>query len=349
MGEKTEKPTPKKLRDARKEGQIPRSRVLTAGCVVCSTLAVLGSSAPAAAARLGNWTERLFLEQAFTPTLASDALMLLGHLTLPPLAAAFTSALLVGVFTAGLEFHAEGVQLKWDRLNPVAGLKRLFTLERLIEPLRAVLLLVALSLWFWIDAPEALGELLRAVRAAGGVPLLVVLELLSATALRASGLLILLGVADYAWERWQHVKRLRMSREDQKREHKDSEGDPQHKAQRKSLHRQLASGGPARGLQKATAVVVNPTHIAVALRYAPDECDAPYLVAKGREGDAFALRREATRLGLPVVKDIPLARSLIHFDVGEQVPEELYRAAAAVLKVAMESRETDERPRSHRS
>jgi type III secretion protein U len=92
-------------------------------------------------------------------------------------------------------------------------------------------------------------------------------------------------------------------------------------------------------------VVVNPTHIAVALRYASDECEAPYLVAKAREQEALDLRREAVRLGIPVVRDIPLARSLIHYDVGEEIPAELYEAAAAVLRVAMGDEATDGRPR----
>ena len=140
-----------------------------------------------------------------------------------------------------------------------------------------------------------------------------------------------------------------MTREEVKQEHKKSEGDPHHKAKRKALHRQLATGGPARGVQKATAVVVNPTHIAVALRYDQAECEAPYLVAKGREEDAFEIRREAKALGIPVVKDIPLARSLIHYDVGEEIPEELYRAAAAVLKVALEYADADAHPRSQTS
>ncbi len=92
-------------------------------------------------------------------------------------------------------------------------------------------------------------------------------------------------------------------------------------------------------------MVVNPTHITVALRYATKECEAPYLVAKGHEADALGLRREAERLGIPVVRDVPLARSLIHYDVGEEIPEELYQAAAAVLRVARETREVDDRPR----
>jgi type III secretion protein U len=96
-------------------------------------------------------------------------------------------------------------------------------------------------------------------------------------------------------------------------------------------------------------VVVNPTHIAVALRYDSQECEAPYLVAKGREADALALRREAQRRGISVIRDVSLARSLIHYDVGEQIPEELYQAAAVVLRVAMESRGTDSSPRSRTS
>jgi type III secretion protein U len=85
--------------------------------------------------------------------------------------------------------------------------------------------------------------------------------------------------------------------------------------------------------------VVNPTHIAVALRYEESECEAPYIVAKGREEDALKLRKQAEELKIPIVRDIPLARSLVHYDVGEEVPEELYKAAAAVLKVALESKD----------
>ncbi|MBS1150521.1 MAG: flagellar biosynthesis protein FlhB, partial [Myxococcaceae bacterium] len=102
------------------------------------------------------------------------------------------------------------------------------------------------------------------------------------------------------------------------------------------------AGGAARGVHKATAVVVNPTHIAVALRYDEAECDAPYIVAKGQEADALNLKRAAKDLGIPVVRNIPLARSLVQFDVGEEVPEELYQAAAALLKVALEKKDRPE-------
>ena len=112
---------------------------------------------------------------------------------------------------------------------------------------------------------------------------------------RLLGVLGVLGVGDYMLARRRHLKDLMMTREEVKREHKESEGDPRHKGQLRAAHRQMASGGPARGVGKASVVVVNPTHIAVALRYAPEECEAPYLVGKGREADALGMRREAER------------------------------------------------------
>jgi len=167
----------------------------------------------------------------------------------------------------------------------------------------------------------------------------VLLEVWRPVVLKAAVVLVALGFADQALARRKHVKDLMMSHEEVKQEHKNSEGDPHAKSKRKSLHKQLASGGPARGVQKAPAVVVNPTHVAVALRYDEGECDAPYIVAKGQEEDALKLRKEAEALEIPVIRDVPLARTLVHYDVGEQVPEELYQAAAAILKVALETSE----------
>jgi type III secretion protein U len=127
-----------------------------------------------------------------------------------------------------------------------------------------------------------------------------------------------------------------MSRDDVKQEHKSSDGDPHQKAERKALQRKLVLGGPARGVAKATAVVVNPTHVAVALRYAPEECEAPYVVARGCEDEALQIRSGARALGIPLLKNVPLARTLVHLDVGEAIPEELYQAVAGILKAALE-------------
>ncbi|HEY0096224.1 MAG TPA: EscU/YscU/HrcU family type III secretion system export apparatus switch protein [Archangium sp.] len=348
MSEKTEQPSAKRLREARRKGQIPRSRLLSSSVVTLGGLLGLTASAPTGFARLKEWTARLMLHQEPTGAL-QEAVGLMVLLVGPALGGALLASLAVSLATVGFELNTEHVTPKLERINPAEGLKKLFSVRPLIE-LGKALLVTAVVVWLvWSEAVEAGPDVLRTAWLEGPLGLEHLLGRLGPLTLRLACVLVVLGVGDYALARRKHVKDLMMTREEVKREHKESEGDPHHKSQRKALHRQLAAGGAARGVQKASVVVVNPTHIAIALRYATEECEAPYLVAKGREADALALRREAERLGVPVVRDVPLARSLIHYDVGEEIPEELYQAAAAVLRVARESQDVDGHPRRQTS
>ena len=340
MSEKTEQPSARRLRDARRKGQIPRSRLLSSSVVMLGGLGGLTASAPMGFERLKDWTARLMLHPEPAGALW-EAGWLLVLLSGPALAGALGASLLVSVATVGLELNPDAVLPKLERIDPVAGLKKLFSVRPLIELGKALLLAGVLGWLVWAEAVDAGPDVLRAVWWSGDASLSRTMGLLGPLGIRLAWLLVVLGVGDYALARRRHVKELMMTREDVKREHKESEGDPHHKSQRKAVHRQLAAGGPARGVRTASVVVVNPTHLAVALRYATRECEAPYLVAKGREADALALRREAERLGITVVRDVSLARGLIHYDVGEEIPEELYQAAAVVLRVARESRDGD--------
>lgn len=350
MSEKTEQPTPQKLRQARENGQLARSRLLSSAVVTFAGLAGLFAIAPTASARLQAWTSSLFMAQQFDVTaVALEGLAVAGLFLGPPLLAALVGAVVASAAQAGFQVHMGLLTPKLERINPAEGFKRLFSARPWVDTGKNLLIAALISWLLWADVQDAAGDGLRVIYQEGGLGLLVVLELLRPVLLKLCAILVVLGGADYLLERHRHTKDLMMTREEVKQEYKNSEGDPHNKSKRKALHKALANSGPARGVHKATAVVVNPTHIAVALRYAPEECEAPYIVASGRDEDAFAIRREAKRQGVPVVKDIPLARSLIHYDVGEEIPEELYRAAAAVLKEAMEERETDTRPRSRTS
>jgi len=344
MSEKTELPSAKRLQEARRKGQLPRSRLLSASAVTLGGLLGLSVGAAGAWSRLQAWTAHLLLEQRADGAV-QEALTVAALLCAPALAGALLASLAVSVAVAGLAFHPEQVTPQLERISPAAGLKRLFSIRQLTELGKALLLTAVVGWLVGSAAHEAAPDALRAAWLAGPAALTALLGQLAPLVLRVAWVVLALGVGDFLLTRRRHVRDLMMTREELKREYKESEGDPQHKGQRKALHRQLAQGGPARGLQKATAVVVNPTHIAVALRYDAGECDAPYLVAKAREADALALRREAARLGIPVVRDIPLARSLIHYDVGEEIPAELYEAAAAVLRVALGAEATDDSPR----
>lgn len=345
MSEKTEKPSAKRLRDARRKGQIPRSRMLSSSAVTLGGLLGFTAFAPEGFERLKEWTARLLLDPGAS-NVWEEGLWMLARLSGPALGGALVASFGVSVAQVGFELNPEHLTPKLERISPASGLKRLFSLRQLGEVAKALVVTGVVAALVWSEVQEAGPDALRAVWLEGAAGLGQLVGMIAPLAIRLAWVLLVLGVADYALARRHHLKDLMMTREEVKREYKESEGDPHHKAQRKALHRQLAQGGPARGVQKATAVVVNPTHIAVAIRYDTKECDAPYLVAKGQEEDALALRREAKRHGIPVVRDIPLARSLIHYDVGEQIPEELYQAAAVVLQVAMESHGTDGSPRS---
>jgi type III secretion protein U len=339
-GEKTEKPSERRLRDARQKGQIAKSRLLTSAVVTFGGLSGLWlADAPA---RLKGWTALMLSLPDLTPAKAvSQAVAVLASMVVWPLAGAFLCSFTVSVATAGLQLNVGHVAPQLERIDPFKGIAKVFSLSQVIEVGKGLLVTAIVAYLVWRGARDAAPSVLGGAERSGALAMTNALVALKPVLMRGAIVLLFLGAADYALARRKHLKELMMSREDLKQEHKSSEGDPHHKAKRKQLHQQISAGGPARGVQKATAVVVNPTHIAVALRYDENECEAPYIVAKGREEDALKIRKQAGELEVPIVKDVPLARALVNYDVGEEVPEELYQAAAAVLKVAMERKEAN--------
>ncbi|MBX7096182.1 MAG: EscU/YscU/HrcU family type III secretion system export apparatus switch protein [Myxococcaceae bacterium] len=337
-GEKTEAPTPQRLRQARERGQVARSRLLASSAVTLAAMAALFATVRHAATELsGLATRALGLELTSPGQALREASVTLASLAAPVLAAALLASVVASVAMSGWQLNPAVLAPQLSRLSPAAGFGRMFSRRALLELLKSAVAAAVVGFVCWRALADAVPDAARSVTLEGAAPLTAVLAVLRPGLWRGALALLVLGFADLALARRQHLRDLMMTRAEVKQEHRQAEGDPHHKAKRQSLHRQLAQGGPARGVAKATVVVVNPTHIAVALRYAPDEADAPYLVASGREADALALKAEAFALGIPVVKDVPLARSLIHLDVGEAIPEELYQAAAAIVRVALES------------
>lgn len=338
MSEKTHQPSDQKLRKAREDGNIPKSKLLSAAAVTLGGLVATVVCAPETSARFVEWTRRLMsLEAGPLDLELMEALRVLALGVAPTLAGALFGALAAGIPMAGLQLNLSLVQPKPENLNPAEGIKKVFSKRQLVDLGKGLLIATVVVLVLWSSTKDAAPLVFRALEHDALTSFRVLLALLMPAVTKAAALLVVLGVADYALARMRHTKDLMMSHDEVKQEHKNSEGDPHTKGKRKHLMKQLAMGGPARGVKKATAVVVNPTHIAIAIRYDESECEAPYIVARGQELDALGIRREAAELGIPIVRDVPLARTLIHYDVGEQVPEELYQAAAAVLRVAMES------------
>jgi type III secretion protein U len=330
-GGRTERPTPRRLAEARRSGEVPVSRELTGAVSLLAGLAALAACGPWWFAGLagelrGGLLAALAPDGAPGGVLVAAAVTVLRLSALPALAALAAAAVAGTLQTGGLLSLAP-LAPRFDRLDPVRGFTRLFSSARLVGlglGLLKALLVAAVALRGWRATASTLAQLPRTESL--GVALA---ALLWPLAWRLGGVLLLLGGADLLLVRRRHRRRLRMSREEVRREAREDDGDPRHKAERRRVHRALAEAAP---VGRATCLVVNPTHVAVALHHQRGSGQAPRVLAKGTGEAAARLRSQARRAGVPIVRDPPLARALHRLaGVGDEIPEELYDAAAAVL------------------
>jgi len=331
---RTEPPTPRRLREARRRGEVAISRDLTGAAALAAGLGALAATGPAAARTLSAFL-RSAIAEAVGPGSSPAAAALLRASTvfasaaLPACAAAGAGALVAGLVQSRGLFTLEAARLRPERLDLARGLARLGSGERLAGvALAAGKAAAALTLAAGL-VRRALPEMLAGyhhldaaalLRGSASLALRVTLPLL--------GLLIALGCLDLALARRRLRRGLGMTRAEVERERREEQGDPRLVAERRRLARALG-GGPVR---QATCLVVNPTHVAVALRHEAGRDEPPWVLAKGMGAAAARLRAEARRAGVPVVRDVALARALFRLaEAGDAIPEELYDAAAAVL------------------
>ena len=344
MSEKTEEPTAQKLRKAREEGD---SGVSTNAAQAVAFLVTV-SLAPAAIVALAahsSETLRAAIERASdrTPVIA-DATAFAGPallLTVPILAAAALTSAVVQLIQTGAFVASKKLTPKLDRLNFFSGFRQLFSTTRLFSVARA---LVAGSFVGYLAYRGLREHALDLARLPGhfGYVGLVASEVARTVCRDAALLGLALGAVDLLVVRRAWMVRLRMSKDEVKREHKESDGDPQMKAARERAHHEMLASATVGNVKNATVVIVNPTHLACALRYESEDGDeAPVLVAAG-EGDLAKQIVEAARAyGVPVLRDVPLARALMELEVGAEIPEELYEAVAEILREAWEEKAKD--------
>ncbi|HKR77790.1 MAG TPA: flagellar biosynthesis protein FlhB [Rhodanobacter sp.] len=337
--EKTEQPTEKRLKESREKGEVPRSRDLAGAAVVLAGVAALMAGGPASfeharrifAFGLGYSREALFSDALPGRALHAalrEALALFAPVALATLLAAFAAPLLLG----GLNFSGQALAPKFERLDPIKGLCRIFALRGLVELGKALLKLLfigavlALLLRHWQGALQATG---RGAVAAG---IAQALGLLGQAALWFGSILALLGGLDALYQKYDHTKKLRMSRQEIKDEMKESEGSPEMKGRIRQVQMAQARRRMMEELPKADVVVVNPTHFAVALRYDEGRTGAPRVIAKGVDVLAQQIRLVAGSHRIPLVEAPPLARALYaSTKLGQEIPAALYVAVAQVL------------------
>ncbi|MBY4675958.1 flagellar biosynthesis protein FlhB [Marinobacterium arenosum] len=337
--EKTEEPTPKRLQDAREKGDVPRSREL-------GTMAVLMASV-AAALVFGNYLVHLMAGMLrYNFSLDRDAVfdvkMMFEHLGsslfdgLLGIGGFFGLVLLAALISpialGGWIFSGQALAPKLNRINPLSGLKRMFSVKALVELAKALakFLLVGtfgvFSLWMIKDDLLALGS--SDIRTAMGDAV----ELVMWVFLVMSLSLILIAAIDVPYQIYEYTKKLKMTLQEIKDEMKNTEGKPEVKGRIRQLQREIAQRNMMGAVPEADVVITNPTHYSVALKYDTSVSDAPIMVAKGADFVALKIREVAREHEVPILTAPPLARAIYYStEIGEQIPDGLFMAVAQVL------------------
>lgn len=335
--EKTEEATDHKLEKAREEGNFPKSvefaSAIVFGAVLLSIVAAGNSIFDQfrVLIRLGlefsskNLTNEELLVKA--SIIFSNALWLI----IPIALISAVAGILGMVAQIGFQVSFKPLTPKMENISPVKGIKKIFSMKSVLELLQMIVRAFILGFVGWLLIKGSIS--LFAGAAYQTLPIIadtawhIILRLLQ------FGLLcfLILSGADYALQRWQYMKGQRMSKDEVKREYKESEGDPAIKGARMQLAREFANSPPPKGVAHAKVVLTNPTHYSVAIAYQPGVFDVPVVVARGVDLEAKQIRDEATALGIPVISNPPLARALYKVEVNYPVPTEFYKVLAAVL------------------
>lgn len=337
--ERTEPATPRRREEARERGHVARSQDLSSAVILLAAVVGLflfgetfvGGLADGTRGVLGNLAgvdgarDNLLLHYGATLGAAARG-------TLPLLVLVVAAALAVNLVQVGFLFNAEGLAPKLGNLDPVQGFRKIFSLRSLVRLAAGLLKIAAVGAVvfasIWIERARLLGLSDRSFDEVARV----LADLSLVVAFRAVLVLLVLAVVEYGYQRWQYERDLRMSRQEVREELRRYEGDPRIRERRRAIQRQLALQRMMQEVPKATVVITNPTHVAVALEYRPKEMPAPRVVAKGAELLAQRIREAAMEHGVPLVERPELARALYRTaEVGQQVPVELYQAVAEVM------------------
>lgn len=339
-GQKTEKATPKKRRDERKKGNVFLSNDVVSVAVLIVSMAVLVLTIP-------NMVKELSAMFRMCITMAgpSESQQLSGGNQLlmqmlktvawcvGPLLCASAAAGVVATFLqTKMLVSGEALRPKFSRINPLEGIKRLFSLRSVVEALKGllkILILLFLIYRFLAGVVDVFPKLMFTDLTSGCAYLL---DLAFQMAMQIALAYVVLAAADFFYQWWDYERQIKMSKQEIKEEFKQMEGDPQVKGKIKQLQRQMAQSRMMQKVPGADVVIRNPTHFAVALRYKPDQDAAPLVLAKGQDAVALRIVKVAEEAQVAVVQNVPLARALYATtEIGQEIPPELYNAVAEVL------------------
>ncbi len=336
--EKSEEATPKRLRDARKKGQVARSRDLNTIVILIAAFAIIIFMRGYMGEQFRTLLQSHF-DLVSRKDLTNELIFLMGRQTflsylkivLPFLGAISLVAIAIGFFQIGPVFSGEPMKPQMKRLNAIENLKNMFKVTTFIELLKNIAKMVVIFWIAYLVISDSLREVVLTVTSTPEKSMQVGSHIVATFLAKVFVVFIAIALIDFAVQRWQYKKQLRMTKEEVKREYKQDEGDPLIKSARKHLHRELAMSDVREQVRISDVVITNPTELAVAVKYDDKEMVAPQISAKGQRLFADMIRELAEEFGIPIVPNPPLAWTLIEMDIGDEIPEEIYAAVAEIL------------------
>jgi len=338
MAEKTEKATPKKLRDARKKGQVAKSQDFPSAFTYIVAIALTLGLSNFLYQKLGGFLLLMFKVAPVTNVeqtagfYINEMMNIILVTSLPIAGLVAVIGVLVGFLVVGPVFSVEVFKPNFKKFNPVENIKQKFKFKTVVELIKSILKIFGAALLIFLAVKDSIGDL---VATAALPPLIgaVVFEKILVKVIIWTGIFfILIAVGDLIYQRMNFAKEMKMEKFEVKQEYKDTEGNPEIKSKRRQIAQEIAYDEGTRSVRRAKAVVTNPTHIAVAIGYEPKKYAAPWIIAMGIGGRAEQIIREADKYQIPIMRNVPLAHQLLdEGEVNKFVPESAYEAIGEVL------------------
>jgi type III secretion protein U len=338
MAEKTEKATPKKLRDARKKGQVAKSQDFPAAItfIVAITLTLYLSSF--LYEKLGGFLIQMFMLApktnliATAPFILKEMIILILVTSLPIVGIVAVVGVIIGFLIVGPTFAAEVFKPNFKKFNPVENLKQKFKMKTLIELIKSILKIFGAAILIFLAVRHSLQDL---IATAGMPPIggaIIFQQIIIKVVLWVGIYFLLIAVGDLVYQRFNFSKEMKMEKFEVKQEYKDTEGHPEIKSKRRQIAQEIAYDEGTTQIRRARAIITNPKDIAVAIGYEPEKYAAPWIIAIGTENRAIAIIAAAEKYQIPIMRNVPLAHQLLEEgEVNKFIPETTYDAIGEIL------------------
>lgn len=339
--EKTEKPTPKKVKESREKGQVLQSREVNSAFLLMgsfATISLFSKFIGSSIKRTTIYVYENYLNLNYSFDVESitklTAIVLLNILliALPIMAVSFLISIISGYSQVGYLFTTKTLEIKFSKLNPIEGFKKLFSLKSLVELFKSIIKIIFVGYVVLSYARGNLSVIFNTISMDIETIIGVILKMSIQIGLRAGIVLLFLAVLDYFYQKYEHDKGLKMTKQEVKEEYKQTEGNPQIKSKIKEKQRQMSMRRMMQEIPNADVIITNPTHFAIAIQYKHLSDSAPKVIAKGQDNIAQKIKELGKENNIPTVENKPLAQALFkEVDIGGFIPPDLYQAVAEVL------------------